>query len=281
MNKMPPIATLFLAFMVLSLVFSRPAFGEANPRPLSEVLDEKALAAFPEPPPAPSVDSVTGEERAAALRLIEGLRSASPEDAIFDAAAYTKNFTYHEVAVALTGALKTARTLPRRQGNTNEQIAAGALGEMGDPEAVDQLLEIVNTDPDKYNRISYIKALGRIGSYRALPLLDRTAEEKDIETAGEALLAMCRILEPAASDDYISQQTIDEYEKAVQTQGTPAAMVAYASVCCVKGVGMFAEPHCVREAVRWFSGALAAEPESPRAPIISRLLMHLKQRQGP
>jgi HEAT repeat protein len=98
----------------------------------------------------------------------------------------------------LVAALEAERWDERR-------TAALALGEIGDPDATEPLLEALRNRQDSWLRRNAATALGQIGDVRALPSLEIALNDDDAsvcEAAGEAMreISAGRTLEPAVSD---------------------------------------------------------------------------------
>jgi ATP-dependent DNA helicase RecQ len=77
-------------------------------------------------------------------------------------------------------------------------LAASALGKIGDPQAVEPLIALLQADPKPQVRQYAINALGKIGDHRARPILEQVAAdpvemEYNIKSAQTALTRLARI----------------------------------------------------------------------------------------
>ena len=235
---------------------------------LESVLDQTALSRFPEPPPAPSLARAPAAARAAAEDLIARL-AAAPQDALCAAVVDADRYPYREVARAVVQALGVAASLPPRQGNTHQECAAGILSAVGDPMAVDALLALLG---EVRNQEAAILALGRIGSARALPALERIAREADPQRAGQALAAMCSILGMPESRDVVKTA---QFRPRLHDGGS---RLRYAALSYVRGNAH--EVRYIREAARSLETFLADEPQGPRAEVARRVRAAIERLHG-
>jgi hypothetical protein len=118
---------------------------------------------------APRLETAHGEERAAPERLI-ALLEQSPAKGIMEASLYVKQYRFHEVARAVAAAVGA---LPPDEPGAPpaRQSAARVLGEIGDPLAVDALIQMLGDD-NPFVRTAAAGALAQIGSWQALPVME-------------------------------------------------------------------------------------------------------------
>jgi hypothetical protein len=267
-----------------------------EPNTLLQLLKDTDISSLPEPPPAPPVTTVSGEEREAALRLLQ-LLDRSPGEGIMEAHPYAKNYAFHEVAEAVVEAMDKSSKIAQRQGNTYQECAMSVLGTIADPVAVDPLIRMLE-DPYRYHRRKAMEALGRIGSNRAMgPLYRATFTEKWVKEALKdddpsgppaqrfsvtseerinaitALRAMCSVIGVPESRDFC---VLRPYQEATKTHPASAdARLKYAALCfhnaCMP-LSSACDARLTREAVKEFKIFLQLEPEGPRAIMVECIL---------
>ncbi len=168
------------------------------------------------------------------------------------------------------------RPLPPRDGNSYEECAASVLGEIGDPIAEDVLLEIA-TDPSLANRRAAARALGRVGSYRALPVLEPATRQPDPAGATEALTAMCEVVGAASAEG------IDLAAARAAMIAAPAGHLRYGAQSCAAAcptVGGDCQVRLLREAVSQLETFLDQAPDGPRAAAALALLDGIERLHG-
>jgi hypothetical protein len=194
---------------------------------LDAALHTEALAGLPPRPRAPSVETAPETDRVAVRRLL-ALLETDPGEGILAALGSADSLRYRELATATVEALLEVRPLPPRDGNSYEECVASVLGEIGDPVAEDVLVEIA-ADPRPANRRAAVRALGRLGSYRALPVLERASRQTDPAGATEALTAMCEVVGGAS----VEEIDLEAARAAVVADPTAAAgHLRYGALCC-------------------------------------------------
>ena len=111
------------------------------------------------------------------------------------------------------------------------QEAASALGAMGDPRAVEALIELLEEDDDEDVREEVAWALGKIGDARAVEPLIRALFDTDKDVREEAAWALGRIRDVRAVEPLI--QALKDEEEDVREE----------VVCRPRDTGVTDQPH--------------------------------------
>ena len=246
---------------------------------LDAALTAEDLAGLPTRPPPPSVETAPEADRAAVARLVARLET-SPGEGILAALDSGGSLRYRELAAATVEALRKVRPLPPRDGNSYEECAASVLGEIRDPVAEDVLVEIA-ADPRPADRRAAVRALGHLGSYRALPALERATREPDPAAATEALAAMCEVVGGASAEGV----DLAAARAAVVADPTAAAShLRYGALCCAAAcptAGGDCQVRLLREAVSQLETFLEQAPGGgPRAAAALVLLEGIERVHG-
>lgn len=143
-------------------------------------------------------------------------------------------------SMSLLGRLRDRRGTPvllsALAASSGRRVAAEALGELGDPAAVEPLLEVLNIDegPHGASRGSAAEALGRLGDPRAVePLMRIVADKREsMDTRERAAWALAELRDRRAVDVLIG--VLNEHPR-----------TGFLEVVAVRALGLLGDPRAV------------------------------------
>ena len=97
-------------------------------------------------------------------------------------------------------------------------VAARVLGELGDPRAVDALIQATN-DPDYSVRAKAILSLGKLGDTRAVPVLREILKGDDLSIKNPAIAALANLADTASVPLMLAQLTPEVLQARGRNQG--------------------------------------------------------------
>ena len=217
---------------------------------------------------------------------IEKMKAKKNVKGLIKALGYKKNFQVRFDAARLLGEIGDPRAVqPLIDALEDEEVmvrneAARVLGEIGDPRAVDPLINALDREED-YSigvRWDVIEALGKLGDTRALEPLTALLRDKADDTRLHAARALGKIGDPSAVDPLITALK-DKYGKvrraataALKKLQRKSSVSSLASGGKSKGVRKASAETSTRDSSELATDTnLAKSPSNKKGPVVEQV----------